>query len=389
MYPDLSYLLHDLFGTAVGNASSLVKMFGLMMAAAFFASAFFLYLELKRKAQEGVLASRKIKIIEGEPLTIQELAVNALIGFVLGFKLVYMVRNAGAHQGDAMAFVFSLQGDWIGGIAGALLFAAMKYFEKRKTALPNPVEKMVDIYPHDKVGDITLVAAAGGLLGAKIFAIFESSENIQSFLMDPFGTFFSGSGLAMYGGLVGGFLSVTWYIRKIGIPMRQMMDAVAPALIMGYAVGRIGCQLAGDGDWGIDNPSPAPDWWFLPKWLWSFDYPHNVNNHGMPIDGCIGEYCRHLVPNVYPTPIYETFMALIIFAILWYLRKRLPVTGMLFFVYLFLNGVERLSIELIRVNDKIYAFGISFTQAELIASLCILIGTIGFVALWRERKVVV
>jgi len=153
-----------------------------------------------------------------------------------------------------------------------------------------------------------------------------------------------------------------------------MMDAVAPALMIGYAVGRLGCHFSGDGDWGIVNELPQPSWFILPEWMWAYDYPHNVLNQGVPIEGCEDRYCRRLESPVYPTPVWESIICTGLFGILWYLRKKLTVPGMLFAIYLVMNGVERFFIEKIRVNETFYLLGIEMTQAELISFFTILAG---------------
>lgn len=205
-------------------------------------------------------------------------------------------------------------------------------------------------------------------------------------MQDPVGQLLSGSGLAIYGGLIVAFIVVYFYVKKKGIPPIHAMDAVAPALIMGYAVGRLGCQFAGDGDWGIVNTAPEPSWWLFPQWLWAYDYPHNVLNQGVPIEGCHWEYCRRLADPVFPTPIYETLMSLLIFAILWILRKRTEIAGMIFFIYAFLSGIERLLIEQIRVNDTFPFIGMQITQAELISTGLIIVGAIGMIYLYRVSR---
>ncbi|MDH3649290.1 MAG: prolipoprotein diacylglyceryl transferase, partial [Saprospiraceae bacterium] len=193
--------------------------------------------------------------------------------------------------------------------------------------------------------------------------------------------FFSGSGLAIYGGLIVAFIYIYWYVNKKGIKPIHVMDSVAPALIMGYAVGRIGCQLSGDGDWGIVNTLVQPGWWFLPDWMWAYDYPHNVLEKGQMIEGCSWNYCRRLIDPVFPTPFYETVLSLVIFAILWLLRKRIRIPGVLFFIYLIFNGLERFWIEKIRVNDKIPMFGMELTQAEIISFLLFFVGIAGCIIL--------
>jgi prolipoprotein diacylglyceryl transferase len=386
MYPNLSYLFHDLFGTPPDNGWSVVQTFGFMMALAFIAAAYFLYSELKRKAAEGLLEPKTVKVMEGEPVNIADVLLNAVLGFILGYKLIYLFQHYTELQDDLQGFLLSMKGSWLLGIVGAVVLGGLKFWEQNKKKLPKPVEKTYTVFPHDRTGDITIVAAISGLVGAKVFSFFESAESMQSFLAHPVEQFFSGSGLAIYGGLIGGFLGVRWYIRKLNIPFWQMADAVSPSLIMGYAIGRLGCHFSGDGDWGI-VAGTKPSWWFLPDWLWSYDYPRNVSEMGEPLANCVGNYCTHLVPGVYPTPIYETFMALIIFAILWSIRKNLKTPGTLFFIYMILNGIERFFIEKIRVNDKLHALGLTFTQAEFIAIAFVLIGGIGLLWLRSRGKV--
>jgi len=384
MYPDLSYILHDLIGTDVDNAFSIVKTFGLMLAIAILTSAYFLNLELKRKEKQGLLGATLVKTKVGEPASVSELLLNAIFGFMLGFKVVHIALNFSEFQADAPGFIFSTKGNMIAGILGALALAGIKYWEKGKQKLAKPKVEETLIYPSDRIGDITLIAAFTGILGAKFFAIFEDMSNLT---MDNFfHALFSGGGLAIYGGLIGGFCGVVWYLKKHKINVSQVADAVAPALIIGYGVGRIGCQLSGDGDWGIDNLAVAPSWWFLPEWLWAYDYPQNVLNKGVPIADCVGNYCRALANPVFPTPIYEVFMAFSIAGILWALRKRLPVPGMLFCVYLILNGFERFWIEKIRVNAEYDIFGFHPTQAEIIAVLLFLIGSAGYMILRKRGK---
>jgi prolipoprotein diacylglyceryltransferase len=156
--------------------------------------------------------------------------------------------------------------------------------------------------------------------------------------------------------------------------------------MLAYGVGRLGCQLAGDGDWGINNVSPKPGIMsFLPDWFWSYRYPHNVNNEGIPIPGCIGNHCNELAIGVFPTPLYESIACILLFFVLWSMRKKIKVPGVLFSVYLLLNGIERFFIELIRVNSKSSFGGIEYSQAQLISSLLIVIGIAGIIILSRRK----
>ncbi len=407
MYPDLSYLFHDLFGTAPDNWTSIFKMFGFLLVLSILTAAWFLYLELKRKAEEGHMTPRQIKVRIGESATPFDLIANGLYGFVLGFKGGLLIANFREFQSDPIGNLFSWEGNWFAGIALAALFAGINWYQKNREKLPEPKTVLENEYPHHRVGDLAVVAAVSGVLGAKLFASFESVAAMQAFFADPIGVFFSGSGLAIYGGLIVGFLTLTWYIRKLNIPFWHFFDALGPAFIFSMAVGRIGCQLSGDGDWGI-AAADMPEWWMLPDWLWSYEYPQNVNNAGVLMEGCDPEkyrelygqrltaeqrcfeacgvnYCHELDPKVYPTPVYETMMFTGIGSFLWWLRKKITVPGILFFITLFFSGIERYVIEGIRVNDKISFLGGEWTQAELISIGLVLIGIIGASVLWSRR----
>ena len=203
-------------------------------------------------------------------------------------------------------------------------------------------------------------------------------------MADPVGALLSFSGLTFYGGLIVAAFLIIRYGRKNGLPALHLTDAAAPALMISYGIGRIGCQMSGDGDWGIVNTNPKPDWMsFLPDWMWAFKFPHNVNNEGVPIPGCVGKWCHELPQAVYPTSFYETLMAIVLFAILWSIRKKIKVPGLLFSIYLLLNGMERFLIESIRVNTKYHIAGYEITQAQLISSALIIAGIAG---IWYTRK---
>ena len=383
MYPDLSYFLHDLFGTAVDNWTSIFKTFGLFLGISFFASAYVLYLEFKRKEKEGLLKPIVQTVEIGKGVNITEVILNALIGFVFGFKIPLIASDFEAFKENAAGIVFSTDGNFAVGILVFAIFAGYYYWQGNKNKLPKPQKKQQKIFPHQRVGDITIVAAIFGIIGSRLFSLL---ENLDAFLSDPIGQLFSGSGLTIYGGLILAFIAVYLYVKKIGIPPIHVMDSVAPALIMGYAVGRLGCHFSGDGDWGIINEAAKPSWFFLPDWMWSYDYPRNVLADGIPIEGCEGKYCNRLSPGVFPTPFYETFLSLVIFSILWFFRKRLHVAGTLFFLYCFLNGIERVFIEGIRVNERYEFMNFNLSQAQYIAIGLILTGIIGYVYLIKKDR---
>jgi prolipoprotein diacylglyceryl transferase len=382
LYPDLSYLFHDLLGTARDNWLSIFKTFGFFLLLAFIIAAQLLKLELKRREAIGQLKPTKVMVIPGSGVTIWDYLFNGVFGFVLGYKTPYAIANFSDWQQDASGVLLSSDGWWWSGLIGAVAFIAYYYWQDKK-----PLEQTepyeADVYPSSRIGPITMLAAIGGILGAKAFAILEYMDR---FLEDPLAVLLSGDGLAIYGGLIGGAIAVFFYLRKHKIKPIPVLDAVAPALIIAYGVGRIGCQLSGDGDWG-KAASAQPDWWVLPDWVWSFRFPHNVLGRGEIIPGCDLEYCTQLAAGVHPTSVYETVMAFTIGAILWALRKRLTnLPGLLFSIYLFFNGVERFFIEFARINDRYDVLGVPLSQAQIIATCFMLAGLVsGWFFIRRAR----
>lgn len=371
MYPNLYYAFKDIFGVEL-EGLKLINTFGFFVAIAFIAAAWILTLELKRKQQQGLFTYTEEKIMIGGPAGVGELVVNGLLGFIFGYKLIgaFTIPDALA---DPQSFILSSRGNFLTGMVVALIFGGIKWWEKKKQQLDKPEERIVRIWPQDRVGDIVIYAAVFGFLGAKIF---HNLENWNDFAKDPIGSLISFSGLTFYGGLICAGVAIIWYAKKHKIIPIHLVDAMAPTMMLGYALGRIGCQVSGDGDWGIVNTNPKPFSW-LPDFLWGYTYPHNVINEGVPIPGCTGPYCSQLPLPVYPTALYEVLMCLVLFAILWMLRKKIKVPGQLFGIYLIMNGTERFLIEKIRVNTK-YDILFNPTQAELI-SLFLLLSGIAFI----------
>jgi prolipoprotein diacylglyceryl transferase len=382
MYPNLYYAFKDLFGLEIAPLR-FVNSFGFFVAIAFLTAATLLGYELKRKSSAGLLHPTEEKVKVGEKATITELLLNFFLGFVLGYKLLALFFLNAVETQDPQGFIFSSLGNLPLGIGMGLLLAGLKWWEKKKRQLPTPEQRIVRIWPQDRVGEITILALIFGLLGAKLFDIF---ENWSDFIKRPADYLLSPAGLTFYGGLICAAIAIIIFARKHKISLRHLADGLAAPLMIAYAIGRIGCQVSGDGDWGIVNTNPKPVSW-IPDWMWAYHFPHNVNEIGIPIPGCIGKFCNQLPQAVYPTAFYETIICLILFAILWALRKKIKPYGALFALYLILNGIERFLIEKIRVNNELNINGFTPTQAEIIAFALILLGIALWIFLIQRNKV--
>lgn len=388
MYPTLYHAFKDLFGVE-WHWAIFLNSFGFFVAVAFGISSSLLTAEIKRMQSAGFFKSHRVEVWIGRPAPWSEIFVNAVFGFLIGWKFLYLFL--GPSEGlEPREILFSAKGFYVIGVFTALAFGAWRWYEGKKAQLTSPLKETREIWPSDFAGNITMYSALFGFAGAKLFHLIENPSEFVQFFSNPSVESFI-SGLTVYGGLIFGSMGVLIYARSKKIPLRRLCDAAAPAMIIGYGIGRIGCQVSGDGDWGIANPHPQPAYLaWMPGWLWAYDYPNNVN-HDARYEGYLGPlndtyvekitdpkvpcyegYCTHLVPPVYPTPVYETFMATVIFAILWLLRRKLKIPGQLFALYLILNGCERFLIEQIRVNNKFELLGMIWTQAELIA--------VGFIA---------
>ena len=380
MYPTISHLLFDLFGI---NIPLPIQTFGFWVAIAFIFASWIISNELKRKEKEGFLSSTKVNEIIGESLTTSEIISSLLTGFFIGFKFIEALFHYTDLVNNPQDFILSTRGNLLGGILIAAISFYLKWTENNKTKLATPKTTEKIVHPFELVGNMTMIAAVSGIIGAKIF---HNLENMDAFLADPIGQLISFSGLTFYGGLIAGAVSVIWYANKYKINTKHLIDSAAPGLMLAYGVGRIGCQMSGDGDWGIDNLAPKPEWMsFLPDWMWSYTFPHNVINAGVPIEGCTGNFCMELANPVWPTAFYEVIMSLAIFGILWAIRRHIKVPGILFCIYLALNGLERFSIEKIRINTEYNVLG-GITQAEIISSILVLIGLAGSIYLFRNSK---
>lgn len=426
MYPNLYYVFKDWFGVE-WKALSFLNTFGFMVAVAFIVAAIVLSSELKRKEKLALLLPREEMITVGKPASFLDLFINFITGFLFGFKLLGVVLSK--PEGiSPQEYIFSSQGNWLAGVLLGLFLAGLKWREKNKQKAKTPEQRSIRIWPHDRVGDIIVIGLIFGIIGAKLFDGF---ENWEDFKAHPWERLLSAGGLTYYGGLILAATAICTYAVKKNIKVIHLVDAAAPALILAYAVGRIGCQVAGDGDWGIYNSAyitgangkaveakpgeykaqlekygtyflkgdrksqsldevpnkavKAPA--YLPVWMVAYSYPQNVNRDGIVMPGIEDEHNTMLPVPVFPTPFYETIICTLLFLILWAIRKRIKIAGLMTGIYLIFNGSERFIIEHIRVNNLIHFFGMQLTQAELISFALIIAGifTIVLVLLKNRR----
>jgi phosphatidylglycerol---prolipoprotein diacylglyceryl transferase len=190
--------------------------------------------------------------------------------------------------------------------------------------------------PQDWAYEMVFAALAGGLLGARAYWLIENAGDLEGGVLS---NLFSGSGLVWYGGALGGAAGILLWAWWRGMLSRTMLDICAPALALGYAVGRLGCQLSGDGDYG--KPWDGP---------WAMAYPDGV----VPTD-----------TPVHPTPLYETLSMALVGWVLWRSRKALR-PGLLLALYLVLAGLERFFVEFLRRNDP-GALGLTTPQWTALA----------------------
>lgn len=378
MFPTLYHFLRDTLGIEIAFLE-IVNTFGLFVALAIAGAYWAMQQEFSRRTDLGFFSKKESTITLGEPAPMVEYVTNGVLSFVFGFKILYLVQNSGEGF-IPQDHIFTSEGNLFFGVLLAGISIAYRYYTDKKTRLNPPIEKKISTSLADEMGNITAVALISGFLGAKIFHILETPSNfsIQAVLEQLFTT----GGWTFFGGLICGAGGVLWYTSKKGYPLLHVLDAGVPAMMLSYGIGRFGCHFAGDGDWGIANPNP--DSW-LPNWAWAYKYPHNVlgKSYGGPdmelIQGCEGNYCYQLINPVYPTPLYEALMALILFAVLWFYVRKLPLKpGQVLSIYLGFAGVERFLIESIREHgDSLYTMGnLVFSQAQMISLALIVSGVI-------------
>src|SRR5881394_1880493 len=238
-------------------------------------------------------------------------------------------------------------------VATALLVSAyvlQAEFNRRRGQLEN-----IPGYQSQKDEGFLIIGIAGlaGLVGARLYHVLETPRELVA---DP-SMLISRFGFAWFGGFLGGFVALLFLARRFGIPVLEFMDLCSSAAAVGYAIGRIGCLLSGDGDYGVPTTLP-----------WGMSFPNGV---------------APTTERVHPTPIYELFIWMLIAVILWRIGKRAlggEAPGNVFCAYLILTGVARFLIEFIRINPRSF-FGMSNAQTASLVSVLL-----GIALLWRVKS---
>lgn len=207
--------------------------------------------------------------------------------------------------------------------------------------------------PVDWSYEIVFAALLGGLVGSRLYYLFQHSDQFSE---DPLGSLFGGTGLVWYGGVIGGAIGVILWARRRGMLNLGLLDLCAPPLALGYVIGRIGCQVSGDGDYGKESDLP-----------WAMGYPDGT----VPTDPGV---------TVHPTPIYESLAMGLAAWLLWRYRDRVR-PGVLFAWYLVASGIERFLVEFVRRNEEA-ALGLTTPQFE---SLAILAAGLAWLAVASRR----
>jgi phosphatidylglycerol---prolipoprotein diacylglyceryl transferase len=216
----------------------------------------------------------------------------------------------------------------------------------------------------DFANALVLWGAIAGIVGSRVYAVI---DDWPAYLADPKAIIFSGSGFVFYGGLIAGILS-TWVVaRRYGIPFAHTTDLCVAPLVLGQAFGRMGCQLSGDGDWGLPSTS-----------RWAMAYPKAIvgwNEHTVlqlgPHDSLVSGFFPGV--RVLPTPVLESAIYLLIFAVLLVALRRSHRDGQVTCLYLVLAGIERFVIEFWRINPRVL-WGL--TEAQLISAGMIVAGLV-------------
>ncbi len=336
-----------------------VYSYGLMMALAFIVTSLLLRREFERTGINPDLA--------------HSITLAAIVCGIIGAKAYSTIESW--NWNPFVTGILSLFGY---GLLVTLGFFIVR-FVFRKIISPR-------IESPELTNSITFTLAVGGSVGVIAYAMLSTWGD---FITAPFGFLrnMMGSGLAWYGGLIYGSFAVLEVILRSKNPVLKTIDFIGPLMILGYAFGRMGCFLSGDGDYG--PPSNLP---------WAMAFPNGT----ISTAAIYGPNVR-----VHPTPLYEVILCVAIFAFLWIIRKRKEYTpGFIFGLSLILIGIERIITEFWRrtlvlvfygmkegtpkyffIQDRYdteFAFYFGLSIAQIIS--IVMIG-MGIWLIWRGKRV--
>ncbi|MFZ4796264.1 MAG: prolipoprotein diacylglyceryl transferase [Bacteroidia bacterium] len=425
MFATLSDILFYFFGK---NIPLPIQTFGLLLGLSFAGAFITAVSELKRREKLGFLKSTITKVWINKKSTIVETITAVVTWAFIGYKLLEAALDYDALVLNPQEFILSTKGSFFGLFAGAAYGYYTIFSADKKLGDKTPKEIEREMFPHNHMWNILFIAAITGILGAKIF---HNLENMDELIADPINALVSFSGLTFYGGLIVAAASVVYYAKKNHINPIHLSDAIAPGLMLAYGIGRIGCHLSGDGDWGIVNSAysangagemmkAAPGyfqanvlpnfseyyanefgglanvraiyfegWSFLPDWFWGFNYHNNVIKAGVQMTQCTSSHCYMLPNPVFPTALYEAIVCILLFIGLWFFRAKFIKPGTLISFYMIINGIERFIIEKIRVNTTYSIAGFHPTQAQLISTSMIIIGALMFYYFYTRKTEIV
>lgn len=327
--------------------------YGLMLALGFIVANALLTSELRRKSMNADVSIPFLQIS-------RLLYIIAVGLFLLTYSMQYSFGHLLEYAVSAPLHVL---------ITAVVLAVGWFLFGPVATKQPSKAKSF------DLATAITFIALVGGVLGSKLLFLF---ENLKDFISEPFGLAFSPSGLTFFGGLILVTVLLYWICRKAGVPFFGVADATAPGLLLAYGIGRIGCHLAGDGDYGLPTTLP-----------WGTDYSKGTYPPSFAFKDfpeITSKYPGGVVPDTtlcHPTPMYEFLLCGILFLVLWRFRKTLKPDGKVFMLYLMFAGAERFSVEFIRVNPRVM---LGLSEAQLIALILLLIGVYGWYRLSRKAS---
>jgi phosphatidylglycerol---prolipoprotein diacylglyceryl transferase len=371
MYPDFSYILHDLMDTPLDNSFAIFRTYGLIIV---FDIILCMYL-LKAKFIEKEKLETIPLVVERQILIYFLIFFNILMCLVLGFNFNSIISRINLSEKVIGVFYHNSAKIPVVVLAIGLIvsyfqykFFMLKYMRKKTFVLSSQIYNLVAFI------------MLGSILGSIFLGFFEDG-NLPNHSINYIEVFQKTN---YYGGLIGGLIFGVIYFKFYKLPVFILFDSVAPILMLGYSIGRLACHFSGDGDWGIVNNSTKPTW--IPHFLWGCNYPNNVLNEGVVIENMSCKYFHVLNNQVFPTSLYEFILALIGFFILFVNSSKTRTPYFITCLFLLILSIERFLIEFIRVNPKISILGFRLTQAQIISSMMLLISVIFFLQLFLKKK---